>query len=129
MPAASTPQVDDNKLMAAFIAVEAMADGLALSWQERCTLLAVPKSTYRRWRIQGVKADQDKGDRIAYILGIYHLAGVSFPGAGGAKGWLTRPNPHPAFRGERPLDRMLAGRMDDLIVVFRILRAAEAIWS
>jgi uncharacterized protein (DUF2384 family) len=129
MLAAVIPQVDDEKVNAAFQAVAAIADALGLTWQERCALLDLPRSTYHRWLLHGVKADQDKQDRIAYILGIYHLAGTAFPGAGGAKGWLTRPNPHPAFQGSRPLDRMLDGRMRDLIEVFQILRAAEAIWS
>jgi uncharacterized protein (DUF2384 family) len=129
MLAAVTAHVDDERINAAFKAVATIADALGLTWQERCALLDIPRSTYHRWLLHGVKADQDKQDRIAYLLGIYHLAGTAFPGAGGAKGWLTRPNPHPAFKGSRPLDRMLAGRMEDLIEVFQILRGVEAIWS
>ena len=129
MLAASKPDREDVAIGPAFRAVVGMADALGLSGAERCALLDVPRSTYHRWLSHGIKADRDKQDRIAYLLGIYHLAGTAFPGAGGAKGWLTRPNPHPAFRGGRPLDRMLGGRMEDLFEVFSVVKSAEAIWS
>jgi len=129
MRAAAVPGKGSEDLDAAFRAVVGIADALGLSWEERCALLDVPRSTYHRWLTHGVRADRDKQDRIAYILGIYHLAGTAFPGAGGARGWLTRPNPHPVFRGERPLDRLLRARMEDLFEVFRMLKAAEALWS
>lgn len=54
---------------------------------------------------------------------------TAFPGAGGAKGWLTRPSAHPTFDGMRPLHRMLKGGMDDLLAVLQVARAAETPWS
>jgi len=114
----------------AFRAVVAMADALGLSWEARCLLLGVPRTTYHRWLSQGVKhLDRDKRDRLALLLAIYHYAGTAFPGGGGAKGWLTRPNLHPAFEGGTPLARLLRGGLEDLLVVHAVARAAEALWS
>jgi putative toxin-antitoxin system antitoxin component (TIGR02293 family) len=128
-PTASPGIPEEHKLNLAFRAVDRLADALDLSWDERCCLLGIPRSTYQRWLDHGVKGDRDKHDRIAYLLAIYHLAGTAFPGAGGAKGWLTRPNTHPACAGRRPLDILLQGGMEDLLAVHRVLRAAEALWS
>jgi len=121
---------ESAKIAVAFKAFLAMADALGLTWDQRCLLLGVPRTTYHRWVAHGVgTTDRDKRDRLAYILAIYHYAGTAFPGGGGAKGWLTRPNSHPAFDGIRPLDRMLKGGMDDLLAVHQVARAAEALWS
>ena len=128
-PPTASPDAQEQKLNIAFRAVDAMADDLGLSWENRCRILGIPRSTYHRWLNLGVKGDRDNHDRIAYLLAIYHLAGTAFPGAGGAKGWLTRPNTHPAFEGRRPLDILLKGGMNDLLTVHRVLRAAEALWS
>lgn len=124
-----SPDAQEQKLDIAFKAVDAMADALGLSWEERCRLLSIPRSTYHRWLTLGAKGDRQRRDQIAYLLAVYHLAGTAFPGAGGAKGWLTRPNTHPAFEGRRPLDILLQGGMDNLLTVHRVLRAAEALWS
>ena len=114
----------------AFRAVVAMADGLNLTWDARCLLLGVPRTTYHSWLTQGVKhLDRDKRDRLALLLAIYHHAGMAFPGGGGAKGWLTRPNRHPAFGGATPLERLLQGGMEDLLAVHAVARSGEAIWS
>lgn len=120
--------IEENTV--AFKAVVAMADALGLSWEDRCALLGVPRTTYHRWVSHGVKIlDRDKRDRMAYLLAIYHCAGAAFPGGGGAKGWLTRPNIHPVFDGRSPLDRLLRGGMEDLLAVYGVAKAAEALWS
>jgi len=113
----------------AFKAVLSIAHELNLSLEQRCTLLGIPKTTYYRWINQGFKGDRDKLDRMAFFLAIYHLAGTSFPGGGGAKGWLTRPNTHPALAGRSPLAHMLKGGMENILTVHRIARAAETLWS
>ena len=38
--------------------------------------------------------------------------------------WLTRANQAPAFLGRRPLDRMLDGRMEDLMETLSYLKTA-----
>ena len=113
----------------AFKAVVAIASELDLSPDQRSALLGIPKSTYYRWISQGFKGDRDKIDRMAFFLATYHLAGIAFPGGGGAKGWLTRPNAHPALAGRSPLERMLQGGLDDILTVHRVARAAEVLWS
>jgi len=55
------------------------------------------------------------------VLGIYELAGSVFPDG---VAWLTRPNRAPAFAGRRPLDRMLDGRMEDLLDTLSYLKTA-----
>ena len=123
-------EAESARTAVAFKAVVAMANALDLSWDERCALLGVPRTTYHRWLTQGVKAlDRDKRDRLAYLLSIYHHAGTAFPGGCGARGWLTRPNSHPAFGGGTPLQRMLRGGMEDLLAVHAVAMAAEALWS
>lgn len=130
MSLAQRTDTERAKIAIAFKAFVAMADALGLTWDQRCLLLGVPRTTYHRWVTHGVgTTDRDKRDRLAYLLATYHYAGTAFPGGGGAKGWLTRPNTHPVFDGIRPLDRLLRGGMEDLLAVHRVARAAEALWS
>jgi uncharacterized protein (DUF2384 family) len=130
MALAHATDSESAKIALAFKAFVAMADLLGLTWDQRCLLLGVPRTTYHRWVTNGVgTTDRDKRDRLAYLLAIYHYAGTAFPGGGGAKGWLTRPNTHPTFEGIRPLDRMLKGGLEDLLAVHHVARAAEALWS
>ena len=130
MALAQVTDGESAKIVVAFKAFVVMADVLGLTWDQRCLLLGVPRTTYHRWVANGIgSTDRDKRDRLAYLLAIYHYAGTAFPGGGGAKGWLTRPNTHPTFDGIRPLDRMLKGGMDDLLAVHHVARAAEALWS
>jgi hypothetical protein len=58
---------------------------------------------------------------MAYVLGIYELAGSVFPDG---VAWMTRANQAPAFQGRRPLDRMLGGRMEDLMETLNYLKTA-----
>jgi len=104
----------------------AVAERLALPVRERLALLGIAKSTYTVWlkRLeQGDlrEVDGDKLDRMAYVLGIYELAGAVFPDG---VAWLTRANQAPAFQGRRPLDRMLDGRMEDLMETLSYLKTA-----
>lgn len=110
----------------AFRTFLAVAERLALPVRERLSLLGIAKSTYTVWlkRLeQGSLADLDgdKLDRMAYVLGIYELAGTVFPDG---VAWLTRANQAPVFRGRRPLDRMLDGRMEDLLETLSYLKTA-----
>jgi hypothetical protein len=87
----------------------AVAERLGLPVRERLLLLGIAKSTYTVWlkRLEDGElkgADPDKVDRMAYVLGIYELAGRVFPDG---VAWLTRANEAPVFAGRRPLDRML----------------------
>jgi len=111
----------------AFRTFLAVAERLALPVKDRLALLGIAKSTYTVWlkRLeQGDPADLDgdKLDRMAFVLGIYELAGGVFPDG---VAWLTRPNRAPAFGGRRPLDRMLDGHMADLMETLSYLKTAS----
>jgi hypothetical protein len=110
----------------AFRTFLAVAERLALPVKERLALLGIAKSTYTVWlkRLEQDDlrdVDGDKLDRMAYVLGIYELAGGVFPDG---VAWLTRANQAPVFRGRRPLDRMLDGRMEDLMETLSYLKTA-----
>lgn len=110
----------------AFRSFLAVAERWALPVRERLLLLDIAKSTYTVWlkRLeQGTLADldRDKLDRMAYVLGVYELAGSVFPDG---VAWLTRPNRAPVFQDRRPLDRMLDGRMEDLMETLSYLKTA-----
>lgn len=109
----------------------AVAERLALPVKDRLLLLGIAKSTYTVWlkRLEEGElrdVDGDKLDRMAYVLGIYELAGRVFPDG---VAWLTRPNQAPAFLGQRPLDRMLQGRIEDLLATLAYLKTAAQGWS
>ena len=99
--------------------------------RERLLLLGIAKSTYTVWlkRLEEgdlKDVDGDKVDRMAYVLGIYELAGRVFPDG---VAWLTRANQAPVFGGRRPLDRMLAGRIEDLLETLGYLKTAAGGWA
>jgi hypothetical protein len=110
----------------AFRTFLAVAERLALPVKDRLTLLGIAKSTYTVWlkRLgEGTlrDVDSDKLDRLAYVLGIYELAGGVFPDG---VAWLTRANQAPVFGGRPPLARMLHGRMEDLIETLNYLKTS-----
>lgn len=111
----------------AFRTFQAVAERLALPVRERLALLGIARSTYTVWlkrleREELRDVDGDKLDRMAYVLGIYELAGAVFPDG---VSWITRANQAPAFQGRRPLDRMLDGRMEDLMETLSYLKTAS----
>jgi len=111
----------------AFRTFQAVAERLALPVKDRLALLGIAKSTYTVWLKRLEKgdlpdADGDRLDRMAYVLGIYELAGSVFPDG---VAWITRPNQAPVFHGRRPLDRMLGGRMEDLLETLSYLKTAS----
>jgi DNA-binding transcriptional ArsR family regulator len=115
----------------AFKAFLAVADRLELPVRERLLLLGIAKSTYTVWlkRLEErdlKDVDGDKVDRMAYVLGIYELAGRVFPDG---VAWLTRANQAPVFGGLRPLDRMLAGHIEDLLETLGYLKSAAGGWA
>ena len=110
----------------AFRTFLSVAERLGLQVKDRLALLGIAKSTYTVWlkRLEeGSLRDVDgaKLDRIAYVLGIYELAGGVFPDG---VAWLTRANQAPVFAGRCPLDRMLDGRMEDLIETLNYLKTS-----
>jgi len=122
-----TQPVEKDASALAFRTFLAVADRLGLPVKERLALLGIAKSTYTVWlkRLEEGElrdVDGDKLDRMACVLGIYELAGGIFPDG---VAWLTRNNRAPAFQGQRPLDRMLAGRLEDLLETLNYLKTAS----
>jgi DNA-binding transcriptional ArsR family regulator len=125
------PMEDHRASAVAFKAFLAVADRLELPVRERLLLLGIAKSTYTVWlkRLEErelKEVDGDKVDRMAYVLGIYELAGRVFPDG---VAWLTRANQAPVFAGLRPLDRMLGGRIEDLLETLGYLKTAARGWA
>jgi hypothetical protein len=125
-PNTALPVPGDTSALA-FRAFLAVADRWGLPVKERLALLGIAKSTYTVWlkRMEGGElrdVDGDKVDRMAYVLGVYELAGTVFPDG---VAWIGRANRAPVFGGRRPLDRMLDGRMEDLIETLGYLKTAS----
>jgi len=128
---AKVPPAEDRASAVAFRTFLAVAERLGLPVRERLLLLGIAKSTYTVWlkRLEEGELkdlDGDKVDRMAYVLGIYELAGRVFPDG---VAWLTRGNQAPVFAGRRPLDRMLGGRIEDLLETLGYLKTAAGGWS
>jgi len=128
---AKSPVEEDRTSAAAFRTFLAVAERLGLPVRERLLLLGIAKSTYTVWlkRLEEGELkdlDGDKVDRMAYVLGCYELAGRVFPDG---VAWLTRANQAPVFGGSRPLDRMLRGRMEDLLETLGYLKTAAGGWA
>jgi hypothetical protein len=116
---------------AAFRTFLSVVERLGLPVKDRLALLGIAKSTYTLWLKRLEEGDLrdldgDKVDRMAYVLGIYELAGRVFPDG---LAWLTRANRAPAFGGFRPLDRMLKGRIEDLLDTLGYLKTAAGGWA
>ena len=127
---AQQPLEDSREATVALRAFLAVAERLGLPVRERLLLLGIAKSTYTVWlkrleegELKGL--DHDKVDRMAYVLGIYELAGRVFPDG---VAWLTRANQAPVFNSRRPLDRMLGGRIEDLLATLAYLKTAAGGW-
>jgi hypothetical protein len=118
------PEEEDISAVA-FRTFLAVTERLGLPVKDRLALLGIAKSTYTVWLRRLERdlrdLDPDKLDRMAYVLGIYELAGIVFPDG---VAWLSRANQAPVFQGRRPLDRMLDGRMEDLIETLSYLKTA-----
>lgn len=65
--------------------------------------------------------------RISHILDIYRAARTFLPNDELVRRWIFSPNRTQLFGGQRPIDRLLRGRMEDIIVVRDYLEALT--WS
>ena len=93
-------------------------------------LLGTPVSTYRRWkRAPDITLDVGQMERLSLLLGIYKSLEMLLPRADAADGWIKQPNRNALFGGQTPLERMLAGHIEDLAVVRRHLDAERGGWA
>jgi hypothetical protein len=68
-------------------------------------------------------------ERLSLLLGIYKSLEMLLPRADAADGWIKQPNSNPLFGGQTPLERMLAGHIEDLSMVRRHLDAERGGWA
>ena len=130
VPAGSTvkvPPAAANPLAAALKVFDLAAGGMGLDVPARLKILNLGRSKYFELRAQAEPdLDVDRRDRLGYFLAIYELSGrlVGSPGD-----WLKSPNRAPQFAGRPPLERVLGGRMEDLIITLAYLKGAYGGWA
>lgn len=113
-------------------AFQGIAREWALTPKEQLALLAVPETTYRRWKtaaLEGKDVPLDPGtfERLGYILGIYKNLHILLPQ--NPAQWIRNPNSNPIFGGKPALNRMMAGNVADLFVVRQYLDAWRGGWA
>jgi len=103
--------------------------GIAEEWgltdKQRCTLAGLgSRTTLHNWQLKletgtPIKLSKDTLERLSYLAGIYKGIQVLFSDPTQWKHWVRKPNRD--FGGQSALDRMLAGRVVDLVDVRRYL--------
>jgi hypothetical protein len=118
------PIVDD--LAISRVAVK-LFFGITEEWSltddERCTLAGLgTRTTLHNWRQrlaggEAIKLSKDTLERLSYLAGIYKGIQLLFSDPNQWKNWVRKPNNE--LGGRSALDRMLAGRVVDLVDVRR----------
>ena len=72
-------------------------------------------------RPEKAKLTQDLLERASCILSIYKSLQILFPDRALARQWMFTPNDNPLFSGRPPLERLLAGKAEGLMVVSNFL--------
>ncbi len=103
--------------------------GIAEEWgltdKQRCTLAGLgTRTTLYNWQRkleagEPIKLSKDTLERLSYLAGIYKGVQLLFADPNQWKSWVRKPNRD--FGGQSALDRMLAGRVVDLVDVRRYL--------
>jgi len=92
---------------------------------QRCTLAGLgSRTTLHNWRYklnegEPIKLSKDTLERLSYLAGIYKGVQFLFSDQEQWKSWVRKPNRD--FGGVSALDRMLVGRVVDLVDVRRCL--------
>jgi len=100
-----------------------IAERWSLSPAERSTLLGMPRSTYFKAikDPEHARLSRDQLERVSYVLGIYQALQILLPRRAAADAWLRQPNAHVFFKGARPIDVLLGGKVANLFSVRRYL--------
>lgn len=107
---------------AAFTAFTRLADLWQLSTDQQITLLGSPaRSTFFKWKKEGGLLPSDTIERISHLVSIYKCLNILFPDPQRADDWIRRQNRY--WNDQSALDRMLSGKMADIIDVRRYLDA------
>jgi hypothetical protein len=109
----------------------AIADLWGLNEVQRRLILGYPsRSTYHSWCKQAREhcsftLDVDVLTRISAVLGIHQALGVLFADEHDGVAWLRQSHDAPVFGGHPPLDLVVNGTQDGLMLVRRFLDAAR----
>ncbi|WP_062341850.1 MbcA/ParS/Xre antitoxin family protein [Novosphingobium sp. CCH12-A3] len=109
----------------------AIADLWGLNEEQRRLILGYPsRSTYHSWCKQAREhgsfmLDVDVLTRISAVLGIHQALGVLFADEHDGVAWLRQPHDAPVFGGHPPLDLVVNGTQEGLMMVRRFLDAAR----
>jgi hypothetical protein len=123
---ASNPKVAPSEISR--VAVK-LFFGISEEWsltdEQRCTLAGLgTRTTLHNWKLklrtnEPIKLSPDTLERLSYLAGIYKGVQILFSDPMQWKNWVKKPNRD--FGGASALDRMLAGRVVDLVDVRRYL--------
>lgn len=124
----SLPIPDINENQMSRVAIK-LFFGITAEWnltdEQRCTLAGLgTRTTLHNWRHklatgEPIKLARDTLERLSYLAGIYKGTQLLFTDPNQWKNWVRKPNRD--FGGRSALDRMLAGRVVDLVDVRRYL--------
>lgn len=85
------------------------------SQDEQLAILGVARRTLYAWRKEPpAQVDQDKLERISYVLGIWKGLRQLFPSNRAYEQWPRLPNDAPLFAGRPPMEVMAGGQVADL---------------
>jgi hypothetical protein len=114
-------------LAAALRLFDRAARELELHTDDRLKLLNMGRTKlFEALKDPGPRLDVDQTDRLGYFLAIYELGGRL---VGSSSAWLKAPNSAPLFAGNPPIQRMLGGRMADLIDTLAYLKGVYGGWA
>ncbi len=88
-------------------------------------------STFFNWKKnpEKVTLSVDTLERLSYIFGIYKALQILLPDPVIADKWVQLPNCNNLFQDQKPIDRMLSGRVADLYLVRRYLDSERGGWT
>jgi len=99
-----------------------IAEAWGLTTDQQIVLLGSPaRSTFFKWKKEGGALPRDTLERISHLFGIYKCLNILIPDPARADAWVKRKNKY--WDDQSALDRMLTGKMADLIDVRRYLDA------
>jgi hypothetical protein len=99
-----------------------IAAAWGLTTDQQIVLLGSPaRSTFFKWKKEGGTLPRDTLERISHVFGIYKCLNILIPNPARADEWVKRKNKY--WDDQSALDRILTGKMADLIDVRRYLDA------
>ncbi|WP_299736452.1 antitoxin Xre-like helix-turn-helix domain-containing protein [uncultured Roseobacter sp.] len=123
-PQAIAPLSDPQRISTVVKALVRVAEAWSLSNAQAASLFDVPTATWSRMKAGSFKGnlDQDKMMRASLLIGIFKGLRLLFHGPL-EKGWPKQPNTGPAFAGQSPVDKMIAGGIPAMMAVRRHIDA------